>query len=248
MGHRRIVATAILAILVVFVAASALRSSTNRAHRNGAPGPGATTAPSSPAPAVTTPSARRAHTPSPAGPIQSPSAASPGAWALPSPSRYEGTAGVGYPHSTLGALAAGYGSLASQVNIDPDIAASVVRNTYLDPTTSEVEEAAQVVSEARVEYGIPPDGPTSATIALSLEACRIQAVTPDRVVAGYEGTLVVEGTANQGVTTNFAKAIAMVWNGTDWRVDPNAPEEQPPVAFPGSPGAAADGWHICSEG
>jgi hypothetical protein len=154
---------------------------------------------------------------------------------------------VGYPHSTLGAVAAGYGSLASQVNIDPNIAASVVRDTYLDPTTSQVQEAAAVVSQARAQYGLPPSGPTSATIALSLEACRIEVVSPDRVVAGYEGTLVVEGTTNQGVTSDFSKAIAMVWNGSDWRVDPNAPELQPPIAFPGTPGASQDGWHICSE-
>src|SRR5580704_16437709 len=43
----------------------------------------------------------------------------PAAWSLPGPSRYEGVAAVGYPHTTLGAVALGYSALAARYTTDP---------------------------------------------------------------------------------------------------------------------------------
>lgn len=170
-----------------------------------------------------------------------------GLWNLPAPKRYEGVVGVGFPHTTLGAVAMGFNAMSALVNVNPNIAVSVVRDAFLDPTSAQLADEAQIVQQQRAEYGLPPTGPTSGTISLSLEACRVQQVAPDRVVAGYEGTLVVQGPSIQGVTANWAKAIALVWTGSDWRVDPNSPQAPPPVAFPGAAGSAADGWHPCSE-
>jgi len=170
-----------------------------------------------------------------------------GSWNLPAPKRYEGVVGVGFPHTTLGAVAMGFNALSALVNLDPDIAVSVVRDTALDPTPAQLAEEAQVVEQFRAQYGLPPTGPTSATASLSLEACRVQSVSPDRVVAGYEGTFVLLGPSIQGFTANWAKTIALVWTGSDWRVDPNSLEAPPPFALPGTPGAAADGWHPCWE-
>lgn len=178
---------------------------------------------------------------------QGPGAVPPGAWALPSPARVVGTAGVGYPHTVFGAVAMGFNSLSAQVNVDPDIASSVVRSTYLSPTPAQVEEAAQVVEQARSSYGLSPTGPTAATIDLSLEACSVESVATNRVVAGFEGTLVVEGPSIPGTTSGFSKALTLIWTGTDWRVDPSAPVAQPAVAFPGTAQAAGEGWHPCSE-
>lgn len=178
---------------------------------------------------------------------QGPGAVPPGAWALPSPARVVGTAGVGFPHTLLGAVAMGFNSLSAQVNVDPDIAASVVRATYLKPTPAQIQEAAQVVEEARSNYGLSPTGPTSATIDLSLEACKVESASADRVVAGFEGTLVVEGPSLQGTTSDFSKAVTLAWTGTDWRIDPKAAVAQPTIAFPGSAQAAGEGWHPCSE-
>ena len=170
-----------------------------------------------------------------------------GSWTLPSPKRYEGVVGVGFPHTTLGAVAMGYQAVSALVTVNPNISASVVRDVFLDPTTAEVAAAAQEVRQARAKYGLPPTGPTSGTISLSLEACRVQQVAPDRVVAGYEGTLVVQGPSIQGVTANWSEAVALVWTGSDWRVDWRSPQQKPPIAFPGAAGSAADGWHPCSE-
>lgn len=178
---------------------------------------------------------------------QGPGVVPQGAWALPSPTHFDGTAGVGFPHSTLGAVAMGYSSLSAQVSVNPDIAASVVRATYMSPSPAQVQEAAQVVENARSNYGLPPTGPTAATIDLSLEACKVESSSANQVVAGFEGTLVVEGPSIQGTTSNFAKALTLAWDGTDWRIDPNASVPQPTIAFPGSPQAAGDGWHPCSE-
>lgn len=178
---------------------------------------------------------------------QGPDAVPPGAWALPSPARVVGTVGVGYPDTLLGALAMGFNSLSAQVNVDPDIAASVVRATYLSPTPAQIQEAAQVVEEARSNYGLSPTGPTSATIDLSLEACKVESASADRVVAGFEGTLVVEGPSLQGTTSDFSKAVTLAWTGTDWRIDPNAAVAQPTIAFPSSAQATGEGWHPCSE-
>ena len=199
--------------------------------------------------ATTTPTSRPVSSSSPAtGPQpQGPGVVPPGTWALPSPQRFVGTAGVGFPHTALGAVAMGYGSLSAQVNVDPDIAASVVRATYLSPQPTQIVEAAQVVEGARATYGLSPTGPTAATIDLSLEACKVESETADRIVAAYEGTLVVEGPSVQGITSDFSKAVTLVWTGTDWRIDPNAPVAQPTVAFPGTPQAAGEGWHPCSE-
>jgi len=170
-----------------------------------------------------------------------------GPWNLPAPKRYEGVVGVGFPHSALGAVAMGFQAMSALVNVNPNISASVVRDVYLDPSSAEIATAAQEVQQARAQYGLPPTGPTSGTISLSLEACRVENTAPDRVVVGYEGTLVVQGPSIQGVTANWSKAIALVWTGSDWRVDGNSPEQQPPVAFPGTAGSRSHGWHPCSE-
>ncbi len=172
-----------------------------------------------------------------------------GSWNLPAPKRYEGVVGVGFPHTTLGAVAMGFNELSAEQQVNPSIAASVVEDVALDPTPKLGRQVAQGIEQLRARFGIPPTGPTPDTISVSLEACRVQQVAPDRVVAGYEGVLVVQGPSIQGVTQDFAAALPMVWNGSDWKVDvAGADLPTPPVAFPGAPGSAADGWHPCSEG
>lgn len=171
-----------------------------------------------------------------------------GSWNLPAPKRYEGVVGVGFPYTTLGAVAMGFNEITAELQVNPSIAATVVRDVALNPTPSVGRQAAQGIQQLRAHYGIPPNGPTPDTISLSLEACRVQQVAPDRVVAGYEGTLVVQGPSIQGVTANFGIAFPMVWTKSDWSVDFSTTLPRPPVAFPGAPGATADGWHPCSEG
>lgn len=236
--HRWIAASAVIstAVLVSFLIATTGRSSTRAATRPRRP-------PLSGSSSTTSTASTSAGTPKPQGPGVVP----PGAWALPSPTSFDGTAGVGFPHTTLGAVAMGYSSLSAQVNVNPDIAASVVRATDMSPTPAQIQEAAEVVETARSSYGLPPTGPTAATIDLSLEACKVESSTASQVVAGFEGTLVVEGPSIQGTTSDFAKALTLAWDGTDWRIDPNASVPQPTIAFPGSPEAAGDGWHPCSE-
>ena len=172
-----------------------------------------------------------------------------GSWSLPAPKRYEGVVGVGFPHTTLGAVAMGFNEMSAQLQVNPSIAASVVEDVALDPSSKLGSQVAQGIQQLRARFGIPPTGPTPDTISLSLEACRLQQVAPDRVVAGYEGVLVVQGPSIQGVTQDYSAALPMVWNGSDWKVDvAGASLPTPPVAFPGAPGSAADGWHPCSEG
>jgi len=172
-----------------------------------------------------------------------------GSWNLPAPRRYEGVVGVGFPHTTLGAVAMGFNELSAEQQVNPSIAASVVEDVALDPTPALGRKVAQGIEQLRARFGIPPNGPTPDTISVSLEACRVQQVDPDRVVAGYEGVLVVQGPSIQGVTQDYAFATPMVWSGSDWKVDvAGADLPTPPVAFPGAPGSAADGWHPCSEG
>jgi hypothetical protein len=171
------------------------------------------------------------------------------AWRLPAPARYQGVVGVGFPHTTLGALAMGYQEAAAQLQVDPSIAASVVEAVALHPTPALGAQVAQGIKALRAHYGIPPDGPTADTISLSIEACRTQSVSPDRVVAGYEGVLVVQGPAIQGTTADYSFAVPAEWSGSDWKLDTSgATLAQPPIAFPGTPAAIADGWHPCSEG
>ena len=172
-----------------------------------------------------------------------------GSWTLPSPKRYEGVVGVGFPHTTLGAVAMGFNEMSAQTQVNPSIAASAVEDVALNPTPALGQQVAQGIERLRARYGISPTGPTPDTISLSLEACRVQQVAPDRVVAGYEGVLVVQGPSIQGITANISAALPMVWNGSDWKVDTaGASLPQPPIAFPGAPGASADGWHPCAEG
>jgi hypothetical protein len=147
----------------------------------------------------------------------------------------------------LGAVALGYGVLTAEVNINPDISTSVVRATALNPSPTKLMQAAEVTKQARARFGLPPSGPTSAMFALSIEACRIDQETPDRVVASYEGTFVIQGPTIEGQTFNFSKSLALVSDGTDWRVDLNSANIQPPIAFPGAPGSAEQGWHACAE-
>jgi hypothetical protein len=188
-----------------------------------------------------------------ARPVDAPSAPAPvpvavaDVWNLPSPDHYAGTVGVGFPHTTMGAVALGYGVLTAEVNIYPDISASVVRATALNPSPAKLMQAAEVTKQARARIGVPPSGPTSATFALSLEACRVEQEMPNRVVASYEGTLVITGPTIEGQTFNFSKTIALVSDGTDWRVDLNSANVPPPIAFPGAPGSAEQGWHVCAE-
>jgi hypothetical protein len=143
----------------------------------------------------------------------------------------------------------GFNEMSAQLQVNPSIAASVVQDVALSPSPALGRQVAQGIEQLRTRFGIPPTGPTPDTISLSLEACRLQQVALDRVVAGYEGVLVVQGPSIQGVTQDFSAALPLVWNGSDWRVDvAGASLPSPPVAFPGAPGSAADGWHPCSEG
>jgi hypothetical protein len=170
------------------------------------------------------------------------------AWSLPGPSRYEGVAAVGYPHTTLGAVALGYSALAARFTTDPDIAVSVVRATVMAPTTTLLEAVAQGTEALRSRFGMAPTGPTPATIGLSLVACQVSSSSLLRVVAGYEGTLSVEGGSIQGATAEVSAAIVIVWDGHDWKIDPTADLPTPAIEFPGSGGATtAGGWHVCAE-
>jgi hypothetical protein len=169
-------------------------------------------------------------------------------WSLPGPSRYAGVAGVGYPQTTSGALGLGYAALASRYTTDPDVAVSVVRATALAPTVSLLQAVAQGTEAMRARFGLTPTGPTPTTIGLSLIACRVSSATPTRVVAGYEGTLSVEGGSVQGTTAEVSAAIVLAWDGSDWKIDPIADLPSPPIEFPTSAASAtAGGWHVCAE-
>jgi hypothetical protein len=233
--RRWIAAAALLATLVVAGVAVTIMGAGRTGHSK-----------HSALPAAATPPPVRS-----AQPVDVPSAPAPvpiaDVWNLPSPDHYAGTVGVGFPHTTMGAVALGYGVLTAEVNINPDISASVVRATALNPSPAKLLQAAEVTKQARVRFGLPPSGPTSATFALSLEACRVEQEMPDRVVASYEGTIVITGPTIEGQTFNFSKTIALVSDGTDWRVDLNSANVQPPIAFPGAPGSAEQGWHVCAE-
>ena len=170
------------------------------------------------------------------------------AWALPGPSRYEGLAGVGFPNTTLGAVALGYSALAARFTTNPDMAVSVVRATALAPTPTFLEEVAQGTQALRTRFGLAPTGPTPTTIGLSLIGCRVDAASSSRVVAGYEGTLSVEGGSVQGTTAEISVAIELVWDGTDWKIDPSRDLPTPPIEFPTHTATdAPGGWHVCSE-
>ena len=157
-------------------------------------------------------------------------------------------AGVGFVHSTSGALALGYSALAARFTTDPDMAVSVVRATALAPTPTFLEEVAQGTQALRVRFGLAPAGPTPTTIGLSLIGCRVASASPTRVVVGYEGTLSAEGGSVQGTTAEVSVAIALVWDGADWKIDPSTDLPTPPIAFPTKASApTAGGWHVCSE-
>lgn len=244
MSKRLVGALGVLALLVIAGIVVALtgvgRSGSPSASRR----PGAAVSKRPQGSATTRPSTTTSTTPSTA----TTSALPLGSWTLPSPKRYEGVVGVGFPHTTLGAVAMGFNDASAQLQVNPSIAASVAEDVALNPSPALGRQVAQGIEKLRAHYGIPPTGPTPDTISLSLDACRVQQVAPDRVVAGYEGTLVVQGPSIQGITANFAVAIPMVWNKSDWAVDFATTLPRPPVAFPGAPGASADGWHPCSEG
>jgi hypothetical protein len=82
---------------------------------------------------------------------------------------------------------------------------------------------------------------------LSLIGCRVASASVSRVVAGYEGTLSVEGGAVEGTTAEVSVAIVLAWDGSDWKIDPTADLPTPPIEFPSGPGPTAQGWHACAE-
>jgi hypothetical protein len=178
-----------------------------------------------------------------------PAAAGPAdGWVLPGPSRYQGVAGVGFPDTTMGALALGYSALVARYTTDPDMAVSVVRATTLGTTPTLLAQVAHGTEALRTHFGLAPTGPTPTTIGLSLIACRLASASPSRVVAGYEGTLTVEGGSVAGTTAEVSVAIVLAWNGTDWKIDPTADLPTPDIAFPsGGSGPLPGGWHVCSE-
>jgi hypothetical protein len=231
--------TAVLAALVVYGLATTIGASRHRARRtpvipNRPAGPPVSTAGSAPAPA---------------GDTGGTDALAPVAeWSLPGPSRFEGVAAVGYPHTTLGALALGYSALAARYTTDPDIAVSVIRATVLRPSITLLRAVAHGTEALRTRFGLAPTGPTPTTIGLSLIACQVTSASPSRVVAGYEGTLSVEGGSAQGTTAEVSASIVLAWDGADWKIDSTANLPTPPIEFPTSAGGAtAGGWHVCAE-
>jgi hypothetical protein len=154
-------------------------------------------------------------------------------------------AGVGYPQTTLGAVALGYAALAARYTTDPDMAVSVVRATALAPTPALLEAVALGTETLRTHFGLAPTGPTPTTIGLSLVACQVSSVSASRVVAGYEGTLTVAGGQVQGTTAEVSVAVVLAWDGSDWKIDPAADLPAPSILFPS--GSAAGGWHACAE-
>src|SRR5258708_18932423 len=103
MPRRWKVMTAVLAALVVYGLAITIGASRHRARRTPTTPIRPATAPAAPAPS------------SPAGTGEDGSDAGGAvAWSLPGPTRYEGVAAVGYPHTTLGAVALGYSALAAR--------------------------------------------------------------------------------------------------------------------------------------
>jgi hypothetical protein len=52
----------------------------------------------------------------------------------------------------------------------------------------------------------------------------------------------------QGTTAEISVAIELVWDGTDWKIDPSRDLPTPPIEFPThSAPDAPGGWHVCSE-
>ena len=247
MGRRSKIVAAILVAVVAYVIAVTLGASHRARH--------AALAQSSPR------QARRPALPSQLPPRRSASGEGPGvvmprrdgslpagAWSLPGPTRYEGVAGVGYPKTVLGAVGLGYSALAARFTTDPDIAVSVVRATVMSPTTTFLEAVAQGTQALRTRFGLAPTGPTPTTIGLSLIGCRVATASGSRVVAGYEGTLSVEGGSVQGTTADVSVAIVLEWDGSDWKIDPTANLPTPPIDFPTSSDATTlEGWHVCTE-
>lgn len=168
-------------------------------------------------------------------------------WSLPRPAFYVGVVGIGFPPTTFGALALGYESSVARITTDPDLAVSVVRATGLETTPSVLQEVEEGIESLRSHFGLPPTGPTAATISLTLVGCRVQSARGTRVVASYEGTLVVEGPGIQGASVNYAETIPLIWVGTDWKTDLTANLPRPQIAFPGTPRGDAEGWHGCGE-
>lgn len=227
--------TAVLATLVVYGFAITIGASRHRARRTPATPDRRATAPAAPAPS------------SPAAGEDGSDAGQP-VWSLPAPTRYEGVAAVGYPHTTLGAVALGYSALAARYTTDPDLAVSVVRATVLTPTTMLLQAVAQGTVALRTRFGLSPTGPTPTTIGLSLIACQVTSESPSRVVAGYEGTLSIEGGSAQGTTAEVSAAIVLAWDGSDWKIDPTADLPTPPIDFPTDTRTATlGGWHVCAE-
>ncbi|MFC0080949.1 hypothetical protein ACFFRE_02095 [Aciditerrimonas ferrireducens] len=175
-----------------------------------------------------------------------------GSWNLPAPTKTEGIVGLGYPDSVLGAVALGFNFLSAGEQVNPSLAASVVQDAGYDPTPAEEQHVYQTIEATRAHYGIPPTGPTPDTIDLSLVACKVISVSPlapaapQKVLAGYEGVLVVEGPGIEGGSYDIALEEEMVWTGSDWRVV-WTPLPSLPVRFPGQPGATAAGWHPCGQ-
>jgi hypothetical protein len=184
-----------------------------------------------------------------AAPRPAPDPALPaGTWPLPAPARYDGVAAVGYPHSTLGAVALGYSALAARYTADPDVAVSVVRATALGPSATLLQAVARGTQQLRAHFGITPTGPTPTTIGLTLVACRVLSASPEEVVAGYEGTLAVSGGSVPGITAEISAAIALAWDGSDWKIEPGSDLPPPAVEFPAGPGGTTPGgWHACAE-
>ena len=249
------VALAALVVVVVVGVVAALLVGGHKAKPTSSHGGSSTTSPSvtsatSSTSAPTTTTTRATTTSSPASSTTT-TAGSSGVelsyWDLPRPARFRGVVGVGYPHTRMGAVSMGFGALTAEIQVDPDIAASVLTAVALKPSAALGAQAAAGIRSLRSRYGIAADGPTSDTIGLSVIGCRLSSSSADKVEAGYEALLNVEGPGIENQSTDWSGALAMVWNGHDWRVDTTANLPNPPIAFPGSPGSAAEGWHPCGQ-
>lgn len=154
--------------------------------------------------------------------------------------------GLGFPHSTAGAVsAAGEFLTAIDSTLDPDRAAAVMRLAADPAYASAPQHAAEGAEDDRRSLGLPASGPVPQGASVETEPAEYQVrdVTPDRVLVlllcDFISTLPEQGTQ----TRTGVFPVPMHWAGGDWKVLPQAPGDYENLsAEPDSPQAASLGW------
>jgi hypothetical protein len=166
-----------------------------------------------------------------------------GGWVLPRPSLHVGFVGVGFPHTTLGAVGLALTAMEARDSADPAVGRAVIMATALqtDAHTMSVVDAGTAAN--RAAHGFVPGGP--GTLQVTLTACRVDSASPDAVVVGLGGVEVASGPGIPTSTSAYSIPVRLVWARGDWKIDGYADLPQPDLAWPGTPAGDASGWHAC---